>query len=738
MMPRPTPSVAGGRRVAADRVARIAAGLVTLALVVMLGRVVQLQLAPSDNLRGHIQARQTIKPVPASRGDVVDRRFRYVATTQFGYRAIVDPTLFPSPPDEAILKLAQATMQDPVELGQRIVGRMLLNQARLEARARAQGETTAKDVFDVLRTLGRGGSLPAAVRTMRTTPVERRPGGQPAAATAQAPGDDDPASDDPGQDSITEAGQIRPRLDAEAPLIRYLVVSGVLSDDQVQMVKELRLPGVQLELRGVRQYPAGDLVGPLVGKTDPEQLGLIGIERHFDQELRGRDGRIAYVRDARGRPLWMGASGFEPARRGDDVRLSIDLEIQRIAHEELTRRVEECDAAGGRCVVMDPATGEILAMVDVLRPVPDAVPFPWPDARPRGQRRGGGLLYEPPPPIPRGRYIVLKPDPERESAPELARNRCVEDVYEPGSTFKSFVWATATELGIFNPDSVINTGGGTWRTPYGRRINDVHKHDTLTWREVLIESSNIGMSQAADRMSFDQLSRAVRRFGFGSLTGLGLPGEARGLVTPRSQWSRFTQTSVSFGQEIAVTPVQMVQAFAAFARSGSLAGTMPRARLTAAAPDDPERSIVNRVLRSDVAILTREILHASSVKIDLNMAREKADPPPRYSMFGKSGTAQIPLGKPPEGKMRPPGMGFFDRQYNSSFIAGAPLEQPRLVVLVVIDDPGPALRRTRQHYGSTTAGPAVRRIVERSLAYLGVPPSPVVHATTQTASGMAD
>jgi cell division protein FtsI/penicillin-binding protein 2 len=128
--------------------------------------------------------------------------------------------------------------------------------------------------------------------------------------------------------------------------------------------------------------------------------------------------------------------------------------------------------------------------------------------------------------------------------------------------------------------------------------------------------------------------------------------------------------------------------------------------------------------------MTREALQNVAAKVDENMAKAKQDPAPRYTMFGKSGTAQIPLGKAPPGKERPRGMGFYDRQYNSSFIAGAPVEEPRLVVLVVIDDPGPELRKKLQHYGSTTAGPAVRRIMERTLAYLGVPPSPMPDVAT--------
>ncbi len=717
----------------ADRVARVAVSLMSLALLAMLVRVIQLQISPSARLAEHMQSRVTSRGVPSARGDILDRRYRYVATTQFGYRAVVDPVEFPDPPDEAILALAEATGEDPGVLGPKIISRMLVNRERARARAELAGARPAPGPMAMLRQM---------VGLSDERPI--RPSG---AAAPSASGVVRVVNEQTGVEArwTPEDSDVDPNDTAETgalPAIRYVVVSDVLSDQQVELIKDLKsrrgkgttvglLRGVHLEQRPQRHYPARDLIAPIVGRLGSTEKETTGVEHLEDEDLSGDGGTIRYVRDAMGRPLWMGPDAFEPATRGKDVRLSIDLEVQRIAHEELTRRVEECDAAGGRCVVIDPLTGEILAMDDVIRPVPDAKPFPWPDAHPRDAKRPSGLLYDPPAQIPSGRYIVINPDPLRRTHPELARNRCIEDVYEPGSTFKSFVWASATELGVFKTTDTLDTGSGNWTTPYGRAIHDVHKHARLSWLEVLIESSNIGMSQAADRMSFDQMYKAIRRFGFGGKTGVGLSGETRGLVTPRKLWSKYTQTSVSFGQEVAVTPVQMAQAFCNFARSGDLAGTMPRARLTALEAEDPERSVYTRVLRSDIATLTRNTLVHVAAKVDETMgkSKDKTDPPPRYNLFGKSGTAQIPLGKPPPGKAKPRGMGFFERQYNSSFIAGGPLEDPKLVVLVVIDDPGPELRRKLQHYGSTTAGPCVRRIMERSLAYLGVPPSPALDSS---------
>ncbi len=322
--------------------------------------------------------------------------------------------------------------------------------------------------------------------------------------------------------------------------------------------------------------------------------------------------------------------------------------------------------------------------------------------------------------------MALKPDPGRDVHPALARNRCVEDVYEPGSTFKPFVWATVTELGIFTLDDVIDTEGGVWNTPYGRHIEDVVRRDRMTWTEVLINSSNIGMSKSVEKLSHQQLHDAVRRFGFGRRTGVELPGEATGLVTSMRDWSKYTQTSVAFGYEVAVTPIQMARAFCGFARGGDLAGTLPAARLEP--PHEGENAIVHRVMDPGVAETARHTLVHVARKAEERLARLTRETGWRYIMFGKSGTARIALGAPPEGKRRPRGFsGYLDGQYHSSFVAGAPVEDPRLVVVVVIDDPGPRLARP-DRFGAAVAAPVARRVLERGLTYLGAPPSRTAEA----------
>jgi len=490
------------------------------------------------------------------------------------------------------------------------------------------------------------------------------------------------------------------RAEEGRPLIRYVSVGGILDPQRVEMIKQLDISGLHLERRPVRITPNDEIAAAIVGKVGVDHDGLLGAELAYDAELRPGDGGLRFIHDARGAPMWIESGAYTEPVSGKPVALSIDLVVQDIALRELRRGVEEADAAGGRAIILDPVTGEVLAMADVVRDVPGAVPFNpelVDDAFENGVR-----------------FRVLRDDPGRTVHPALARNRCVEDAYEPGSTFKPIIWSAAVELGLADPDEIIPGHGGRWRTAYGRPLEDVAPRERLTVSEVLVHSSNIGMSQLVDRMSHAQARAAMVKFGFGSPSDLGLPGESAGIVTSPIDWSKYTQTSVAMGYEVAVTPIQMVRAFAAFARSGELAGVMPELTLRAADESRPQ-AFRHRVLAPGVVDAARRAMTGVAVRLDEKLEREGAiETPPRYSFFGKSGTAK---------QFRPDGRGYIDRQYVSSFIAGAPAERPRLVVLVVIDDPGPEVVRNRRHFGSSAAGPIVRRIIERTLPYLGVAPT---------------
>jgi cell division protein FtsI (penicillin-binding protein 3) len=713
-----------------DITALLLAGAFCVLLVVVLGRVAQLQLSPSASLQEQMKPRVSSRPVLPVRGDIKDRRDRVLAATRFGWRVIVDPTTFPQEPGTQIVSLAQTLNLSEDLVGERILRAMVENDRRAEiSGGPAIGLDDASAAARLARILNQRVEMVAdAARLPLILPSEDP------AVVGEPVGELHPESPLVDPDSAIPANPIATEPAKPKKPIRYVPIGGIIDDSIATRVRALKIKGVSLERRQIRDYPGGSTVASIVGKVGVDHDGLLGTELMLERFLGGTPGRVAYTRDSQGRPLWTAPGQVVLPQSGEDVRLTIDLEIQRIATEELQRGIEEADAVGGRCVIIDPRTGEVLAMVDLVRDIPDLMPYPWADkpVRVRGQPTAPIASL----PGKYQRYTTLLEDKGRKVHPALGRNRCVEDVYEPGSTFKPFVWSTITELGLARPAESFDTEGGRWRTFYGRPIQDVTRRDTMTWSEVLINSSNIGMIKGAERMTFQQLREVPLRFGFGSRTEVGLPGEATGLVTNPKNWSKYTQTSVAYGHEIAVTPLQMVRAFSAFARDGELAGTIPQLHLTGAT--DPEatdltRGVLVRVLKPETALLTRDTMRG----VANNMETRWAKPPEggwRYTLFGKSGTAEIPLGPPPDGKVRPRGAtGYYDDQYNSSFVAGAPIQDPRVVIIVVIDDPGPSrvFSSPKSHYGAAVAGPVVRRTVERTLAYLGVTPSPESGSTAE-------
>lgn len=494
----------------------------------------------------------------------------------------------------------------------------------------------------------------------------------------------------------------RRRVETGDSPLRYVSIGGILDDGQYADAIELDHKGVHLETRSVREYPAGEIVANLVGKVGVDHNGLLGIESTRDRDMKPSPGTLTYTRDARGNALWVSNGAFQSSGKGEAVRLSIDLVLQEIAREELERGVLEANAAGGRLVIADPATGEILAMVDHVREMEGLTPFDLKNPPRRDVTDAGSVRFE-----------TIKA-PGDVPHPAMRRNRCVEDLYEPGSTFKSFVWSVITERGHAKANETIDTHKGLWKTKYGRTVKDVTPKDELSWSDVLVHSSNIGMAQVAERMSFSETRRGLERFGFGLRTGVDLPGESAGLLTSARDWSKYTQTSVAMGYEVGVTPVQMVRAFCAFARDGDDAGTLPTLRLSSSAKDGVDQGVRYRVLEPWVVYLAREAMErVAQAMINRYVNTKDNESPFRYRVFGKSGTAEI---------VRPDGRGYFRNQHNSSFLGAAPAEAPRLVVLVVIDDPGPERVRNRTHFGSAVAGPVVCRVVERALGYLGVPP----------------
>ncbi len=472
-----------------------------------------------------------------------------------------------------------------------------------------------------------------------------------------------------------------------AKLPRYVVLRETLADTELEALHGLRLTGVGIEEHPIREYPFGARASSLIGIVGTEHDGLGGVERRYNKTLDGSPGSMVRLVDNRNQTIAVPSDGVLPGRPGDPVQLSIDMNVQEIVEKVLDDYVVNTNSAAARSVVVDVDTGEILAMYDTLR-------------------------------MDTGRSPIAV-DKDRLKHPAFGRNRCVTDPYEPGSTFKPFAWSWATMLGKFRPESVLSlpTAGGliVRDGKSSRLIRDVKYYGLSTWKQVLERSQNAGMATAAMRMTKAQMQEAIRSFGFGTKTHCGLAGETAGIVTPPSAWTMvYTQCSVAIGQEIGVTPVQMARAFTTFCRDGSLV------ELTLQRLAPSQNPVTRRVLPEPVALATRDAMRG----VLTEGTGKKAEAIARYEMFGKSGTAQLPK-KTATGK----NIGYYEDRYVSSFIAGAPFKQPRIVVLVVMEDPDKYRLGANRYGGGAIAGPAAAEITNAVLEYMGIPPDKTVDAS---------
>ncbi len=475
----------------------------------------------------------------------------------------------------------------------------------------------------------------------------------------------DPGMIDPGSDFAAhvanaiddDPARIERLLDERSDR-RYAVITPLLSDAQLHQVRDLRLTGLGLEPRPIRTYPQGTIAGQVIGFVGAEHKGLDGLEFALDSILQGRGGEVITLRDARRRPLWIEQVAYTPPHDGNDIRLSIDAVIQRITENELEAACLKHRAKSGQIVVMDSRTGQLVAMAN------------WPR---------------------------LDPAEANNVKPEHRKNRCITDPFEPGSVFKPFMHAAATQEKIARGSQPVDaTLSGVWVTPHGRRLHDAHPHGMLTWDKGLVVSSNIVMGKICAQMGSKKMYDWVRAFGFGSLSGTGLPGESVGIVNDLKKWGPYSLTSVPMGQEVGVTSVQMARAFSAFANGGLMVTPSVLA-------DEMRAPIVQKVLERSVADHTRGLMR--QVVTEGTGRRAQSD---LYQIWGKTGTAQVADRK--RGGYKP-------RAYNASFIGAAPLNDPRLVVVVTVTEPDPAVA----HFGGVVAAPIARNILEQSLTYLGVP-----------------
>jgi len=449
----------------------------------------------------------------------------------------------------------------------------------------------------------------------------------------------------------------------------FMWVKRRVSQREAASIHRLRLKGVSLRTEYRRTFPQGIVAPHLIGWVDVDQRGQEGLERTLDAQLTGVDGFEWLECDGGRRPLLTERARFKPAVHGSDVRLTVDAEIQNIISDELEQIVREWDPVSATVIVMEVKTGRILAL----------------DNRPT--------------------FSPVHPD---RAAASDRLNRAVCACYEPGSIFKPFAMAGYLDAGLGRTDDTMFCENGLFRIR-GRRLRDHRPFGWLTLSEVIEKSSNVGMAKVGLQMGPGRLFGIISAFGFGQSTDSGLPGEIGGIVTPFRKWSYYTVTSVPMGQEIAASPMQLIAAFNAIANDGVLVKPQVIQCITdqdgKVVSEFKAPAVVRRVISSETA---QALIDPMLVGVVCRGTGKRANVGV-YSKFGKTGTAQ---------KLSSAG-GYSHSRFVSSFLCGAPADDPRITVLVLLDEP----RRGNSFYGGTVAAPVGGRITEKTLKYLGVTPS---------------
>ena len=435
-----------------------------------------------------------------------------------------------------------------------------------------------------------------------------------------------------------------------------------VSEQQAQRVADLKLAGITIIDETRRYYPKRDLAAHLLGEVGVDNNGLAGIESVFDSVIRGHKGRMLVQRDAR-RNL-MQARVEQTPTSGATLELTIDQYLQHIAERELQAGVEQNRALGGSAIIMDPQTGEILALAN---------------------------------------YPTFNPNAFGQYSDDDRRNRAVQDIYEPGSTFKIVTASAALEEGVVTPSDLIDTNPGWIQIGSRKPISDTHEYGVLSFEDVIVKSSNVGAIKTGLRVGAERLDRFVHRYGFGQTLAPDFHGESRGMVTGLGSMNDSALASMSMGYQIGVTPLQMVVAASAVANGGLL---MQPHVVRAVITDGTREPVAPKTLRRAVNAETAATLTTFMEEV---VKRGTGTPAQLegFQVAGKTGTAH----KVVDGR-------YSETDFHASFVGFVPSRRPVLTILVVIDTP-----RTGQYYGAQVAAPIFKRIADRALRQLGVPPT---------------
>lgn len=444
---------------------------------------------------------------------------------------------------------------------------------------------------------------------------------------------------------------------------KFVWIERKLEPEKAEMIKSLNIKGCSFSSEAKRFYPKEQLASHIIGFVGIDNQPLGGIELEYDKYLKATGGKVIYERDASGRIL---SPGIEREVVGNSIVLTIDEALQYIAEKELDKAVDYWRASAGSIIIMDPFTGEILALAN----------------SPTFDPNYGNLVSD-----------------------DIKRNRAITDIYEPGSTFKLVVATGALEEKIVKPDTLFDVSSGSI-TVGGKTIRDVHKYGVLTFKEVIQKSSNVGSIMVGMKLGKERIYRYAKLLGFGEETGIDLPGEVSGWIRPPEKWSSTSIGAVPIGQEVAVTPLQMLRAYSAIANGGYLVKPHVVSRVIS-----PKGEILfsyqdvmknRRVISEKTSYILKEILKSVT---------EEGGTGKSASIFGnavagKTGTAQM---------IDPITKRYSKEKYVSSFVGFVPADDPRLAMIVVIYEPKGEI------YGGVVAAPVFKEVAEQALSYLGVP-----------------
>ena len=451
-----------------------------------------------------------------------------------------------------------------------------------------------------------------------------------------------------------------PQLSARLKRYRnksFMYLARQLPVNEAQRVLDLGISGIEGRQEFKRFYPAGEVTSQLVGFTNIDEVGIEGMELAYNEWLTGKAGSKKVIKDNKGRVI-KDISLIKPAHAGENLRLSIDLRIQYAAHRALKKAVDKHNAKSGSVVVLDVETGEVLAMVN---------------------------------------QPSFNPNDRSKLIPGSVRNRAMTDIMEPGSTVKPFTILAALESGKFEPNTTIDTHPGYLKVDY-KELKDQRNYGLLDLAGIISKSSNVGTSKIALQLNPNETRELFERVGFGENVGSGFPGETSGSLPAHRRWDSVTQATFSFGYGLSASSLQLARAY------GVLASNGVRKEVSLLPVDSAPEGV--RIIDEGIADEMRYMLHAATGKKGTgNRATIKG-----YSVGGKTGT----LHKPNSAG------GYHERVYMSAFAGFSPIDNPRLVTVVVVDEPSQG-----DYFGGVVAAPVFSEVTGNALRLMQVTPDQV-------------